>query len=68
MCMMPAGAVWKLVAYLHSKATVDADDAVDNRSEEFPASNLHTNGSKHTPGSSWWPCKNDDICLLIPNP
>lgn len=38
--IMPVGAIWQLFAYLHAKATVDADDAPDN--EEISVADLRT--------------------------
>lgn len=37
---MPVGDIWQLFAYLHAKATVDADDAADN--EEVSVADLRT--------------------------
>lgn len=42
-------AIWQLLMYLHAKAAVDADDTVDNRSEEVPAADLNMDSTQHTP-------------------
>lgn len=56
---MPVAAILQLLAYLHAKATVDADDAADN--EEISAQTCAR--------GSCLSCKWDEkeICLLIHN-
>lgn len=46
---MTVGAIWQLLVHLHAKAAVDADDTVDNWSEEVPDAALNTESMKHTP-------------------